>query len=92
LLDHEEQLVAYRREIEEAHRREINMENRHETLRRVALGAVVALNARGVSLKDHLQDIPVRFREVATHRVGYGARVTLAATQLRSGHEIRQED
>ena len=43
-----------RREIEEAHRREIDLENRHETLQCAALGAVAAVNARGVSLEDRL--------------------------------------
>jgi hypothetical protein len=54
-LDLEEQLAASRREIEEAHCREIDLENRHETLRHVALGAVAAVNIRGVSLEDRLQ-------------------------------------
>ena len=53
-LDLEEQLAASRREIEEARRREIDLENRHENLQRATLGAVVAVNARGVSLEDRL--------------------------------------
>ena len=65
-------------EIEEAHRREIDLENRHETLQHAALGAVAAVNARGVSLEDRLQDIPVRPREVATHGVRYCAGAALA--------------
>ena len=54
LLDLEEQLVASRREIEEAHRREIDLENRQEMLQRAALRAVRAVNAWGVSLEDRL--------------------------------------
>ena len=53
-LDLEEQLAASRREIEEAHHREIDLENRHETLQHVALGVVAVVNARGVSLEDRL--------------------------------------
>ena len=71
-------MAASHREIEEAHRREIDLENRQETLQRVALGAVAVVNARGVSLEDHLQDIPVRPREVATHGVRYCAGAALA--------------
>ena len=66
----------------------MHLENHHETLQRAALGAVAVVNARGVSLEDRLQDIPVRAREVATHGVRYGAGATLAATQLCSGHEL----
>ena len=50
----EEQLAASRHEIEEARRREIDLENRHETLQRATLSAVAAVKARGVSLKDRL--------------------------------------
>jgi len=85
-LDLEEQ--ASRREIKEARCQEIDLENRHQTLQRAALGIVAAVNARGVCLADCLQDIPVRPREVATHGVHYGASVALAAAQLRSGHEL----
>ena len=53
-LDLEEQLAASRHEIKEACRWEIDLENHHETLQRAALGAVVAVNARGVSLEDRL--------------------------------------
>ena len=53
-LDLEEQLAASCREIEEAHHREIDLENRHETLQRATLSAVAAVKARGVSLKDRL--------------------------------------
>ena len=63
--------------------------NRHETLQRVALGAVAAVNVRGVSLEDRLQDIPVHAREVATHGVCYGTGAALAAAQLSLGHELR---
>ena len=87
-LDLEEQLAASRREIEEARRWEIDLENHHETLQRAALGALIAVNARGVSLEDCLQDIPVCAREVASHGVRYGAGAALAAAQLRSGHEL----
>ena len=88
LLDLEEQLVASRREIEEAHRREIDLENRHETLQRAALGAVAAVNTRGVSLEGRLHDILVHAREVATHGISYGVGATLATTQLHLGHEL----
>jgi hypothetical protein len=56
-LDLEEQLAASCHEIEEARHQEIYLENRHETLQLVALGTVVVVNARGVSLEDCLQDI-----------------------------------
>ena len=88
-LDLEEQLVASRCEIEEARRWEIDLENRHEAFQHVALGAVAVVNARGVSLEDCLQDIPVRAREVATHGISYGVGATLSAAQLHSGHELR---
>ena len=78
-LNLEEQLVASHHEIEEAHRWEIDLENHHETLQRAALGAVAAVNAKGVSLEDRLHDIPVHAREVATHGVRYGADAALAA-------------
>ena len=81
-------MAASRHKIEEARRWEIDLENRHEILQRAALGAIAAVNARGVSLEDHLQDILVRAREVATHGVRYGASATLATAQLRLGHEL----
>ena len=87
-LDLEEQLATSHREIKEARCQEIDLENRHQTLQRAALGIVAAVNARGVCLADCLQDIPVRPREVATHGVHYGAGVALATAQLRSGHEL----
>jgi hypothetical protein len=59
-LDFEEQLATSRREIEEARHWEINLENHHETLQHAALGTVAAVNTRGVSLENRLQDIPVR--------------------------------
>ena len=86
-LDLEEQLVASRHEIEEVHRREI-LENRHETLQCAALGTVAAINARGVSLQDRLQDIPVCAREMATYGVHYGAGAALAAVHLCSGPKL----
>ena len=52
------------------------------------LGTVAAVNARGVSLEDHLQDIVVHAKEVATHEVRYGADAALAVVQLRSGYEL----
>ena len=82
-------MAASHREIDEACRREIDLENHHETLQRAALGTVAAVNTRGVSLEDCLQDIPVHAREVATHGVRYGAGAALATAQLRSGHELR---
>ena len=82
-------MAASHREIDEARRREIDLENRHETLQRTTLGVVTAVNARGVSLKDHLQDIPVRAREVASHGIHDGAGAALAVAQLCSGYELR---
>ena len=46
------------------------------------------INARGVSLEDHLQDISIHTREVATYGVRYGAGAALATAQLCSGHEL----
>ena len=82
-------MAASRHKIEEAHHREINLENHHQTLQRVAFGAVAAVNARGVSLEDRLQDIPVHAREVVTHGIRYGAGAALVVAQLRLGHELR---
>jgi hypothetical protein len=87
--DLEEQLTTSRREIEEVHRREIDLENRHEILQWEALGAVAAVNARGVSLEDCLQDILVGASEVATDGARYGASATLVAAQPRLGYELR---
>ena len=87
-LDLEEHLAASRHEIEEAHRREIDLENRHETLQCAALSAVATVKARGVSLEDRLQDILGRAREVATLGVRYGAGVALVVAQLCSRHEL----
>ena len=81
-------MSASRREIKEAHCWEIDLEIRHETLQRAALGAVAAVNAKGVSLEDRLQDILVHAREVATHGIRYGAGAALAAAQLCLGHEL----
>jgi hypothetical protein len=88
-LDLEEQLSASHHKIEEARHQEIDLESRHEILQRAAHGVVAAVNARGVSLEDRMQDIPVRAREVATHGVCYGAGAALAIAQLHSGHELR---
>ena len=87
-LDLEEQLAASWREIEEAHRLEIDLESRHEILQWAAHGAVAAINARGVSHEDRLQDISIHAREVATHGVRYGASVALTVVQLCLGHEL----
>ena len=87
-LDLEEQLAASGREIEEACRQEIGLESRHKILQRAAHGTVAAVNARGVSLEDCLQDIPIRAREVTTHGVCYGAGAALAIAQLHSRHEL----
>ena len=81
-------MVASHREIEDARHQEINLENFHRTLQRTALSAVAAVNAWGVSLEDHLQDILVHAKEVATHGVRHGASAALAVAQLRSGHEL----
>jgi len=53
-LDLEEQLAASHHEIEEAHRREIDLESHHEILQRAAHSAVAAVNTTGVSLEDRL--------------------------------------
>ena len=81
-------MATSRHEIEEAHRQDIDLESFHEILQWASHGTVVVVNARGVSLKDRLQDILVRAREVATHGVRYGAGATLATAQLCSGHEL----
>jgi hypothetical protein len=81
-------LAASCREIEEACHREIDLENHLETLQRAALGVVAAVNARGFSLEDCLQEIPIRAREVAIHGIHYGASAALAIAQLHSGHEL----
>ena len=47
------------------------------------------VNARGVMPVVHLYDVPNRVREVALHGVHHGAAMALAATQARSGHELR---
>jgi dienelactone hydrolase len=49
------------------------------------LAQFAAVNARDVSLEDHLQDIPVCAREVAIHGICSGASAALAAAQLCSG-------
>jgi hypothetical protein len=46
------------------------------------------VNAKGTLLVDRLQDIPNRFREVATHGVRHGAATALAITQIRTGQEL----
>jgi hypothetical protein len=48
-----------------------------------------ALNAWGDTLVAHLQDIPMRAREVALHGVRHGADVALAIAQLHSGYDLR---
>ena len=53
-LDLEKQLAASHREIEEARRHKIDLENHHETLQHATLGVVAAVNDRDVSLKDRL--------------------------------------
>ena len=78
LLDLEEQLAASHRKIKAARHREIDLESHHEILQRAAHGVVVAVNIRGVSLEDRLQDIPVCAREVATHGVHYSVGAALA--------------
>jgi hypothetical protein len=87
-LDLEEQLTTSHHEIEVACHREIDLESRHEILQWTAHGTVAAINARGVSPEDRLQDILIHATEVATHGVRYGAGAALAVVQLRSGHEL----
>jgi hypothetical protein len=43
----------------------------------------------GDTLVAHLQDIPVRAREVALHGARRGATVALAIAQVCSGHDLR---
>ena len=87
-LDLEEQLGVSHHEIEEAHHWEIDLESRHKILKWVAQGVVAAVNAKGVSLEDRLQDIPVHAKELATHGDHYGADAALTTAQLRSGHKL----
>ena len=47
------------------------------------------VNARGAVPVVRLHDIPNHVREVALHGVRHGAIVALAATQARSGHNLR---
>ena len=47
------------------------------------------VNARGAVLVVHLHDILNHVREVALHGIGHGAAMALAATQARSGHNLR---
>ena len=47
-----------------------------------------ALNARGDTLEVHLEDIPIRVREVVLHGVHHGAAVALVIAQMRSGHDL----
>jgi hypothetical protein len=49
-----------------------------EVLKLVAKNVAETLNARGGMLVAHLQDVPVRAREVALHGVSHGAAVALA--------------
>lgn len=44
-----------------------------------------AVNARGETVMESLQDIPVRVREIALHGVRSGAADALAYAQLRHG-------
>jgi hypothetical protein len=45
-------LAASRRKIKEACHREIDLENHNKTLQRATLGAVAAINVKGVFLED----------------------------------------
>ena len=55
----------------------------------LAIEAVTGfVNARGETVAERLQDIPVRIREVALHGVRSGAADALAATQLSEGLEL----
>jgi hypothetical protein len=46
------------------------------------------VNARGETVAERLQDIPVRIREIALHGVRSGAADMLAAAQLSEGLEL----
>ena len=50
--------------------------------------AVDVVNARGSSIDAHLQDVPVRVREIALHGVRHGAAVALTAAQVQTGYEL----
>jgi hypothetical protein len=47
------------------------------------------MHARGERLEQRLLDIPEHVRGAVEHGVHRGAAVTLAATQVWSGHELR---
>ena len=59
------------------------------SLRSAADHAVVFVNARGTVLVIRLHDILNHVREVALHGVRHGATMALAATQARSGLNLR---
>jgi surfactin synthase thioesterase subunit len=59
-----------------------------EALQLAVGDATGALNARGDTLEDRLQDIPMHAREVALHGVRRGAVVALEIAQVRSRHDL----
>ena len=51
--------------------------------------ATAAVNARRNTIATRWHDIPSRIREVADHRVHWGAAVTLAVVQTLSGNDLQ---
>ena len=43
---------------------------------------------QGSSINAHLQDVPVRVREIALHGVRHGAAVALTATRVQTGYKL----
>ena len=59
-----------------------------ESLKLATNVAADAVNARGSPIDAHLQDVPVRVREIALHGVRHGAAVALTMTQVQTRYEL----
>jgi len=59
-----------------------------EALQLATNNAARALNARGNLVVSHLQDIPMRAREIAPHGVRHGAAIALMIAQVNYVHEL----
>jgi len=66
----------------------IALEAQIQALHQAANGAATMVNTRGDLLVDHLQDIPNRARQIATHGVRQGAATALAMAQTYTGHNL----
>jgi hypothetical protein len=65
------------------------LKQQHDSLRAAGAYATNGVNARGVTLPDHLRNVWEWVQEIALHGIRHGAAIAFASAQVRSSYELR---